>query len=129
MNKADDLPAKRQYMNLLFDFYGSLLTKKQAECFTLRYVDDYSLAEIAQELGISPQAVVDFLKRGITSLEQYETHLNLVRKHHKRQALSDCIIVNLNHVKQSMLQASVADIYNSFENIKNLVADINQVEY
>jgi len=96
MINTDDLPAVRQRMNMLFDFYGSLLTKKQAECFSMRYVDDYSLTEIAQELDASPQAVVDFVKRAITSLERYEEHLGLVRKHEQRQVIVEDILAKMN---------------------------------
>ena len=95
MTNTDDLPAVRQRMNMLFDFYGSLLTQKQADCFSMRYIDDYSLTEIAQELDASPQAVVDFVKRAITSLERYEEHLGLVRKHQQRQVVAEDILAKL----------------------------------
>jgi len=91
----NDLPAVVQHMNLLFDFYGSLLTDKQAACFTMRYVHDYSLTEIAQELGSTPQAIVDFIKRAIGSLERYEKHLGLVTKFQKQQPLVDKISNNI----------------------------------
>ena len=87
-------------MNLLFDFYGSLLTQKQADCFTMRYIDDYSLAEIAQELETSPQAVVDFLKRGVGSLERYEEHLGLVQKFQERKTLFENISAKLDKLAQ-----------------------------
>jgi len=91
MNNTDDLPAVRLHMNLLYDFYGSLLTEKQATCFTMRHIHDYSLAEIGQELEISPQAVVDFLKRATEGLERYEKHLELVRRFQERKSLAECI--------------------------------------
>ena len=75
-----DLLAKRQKRNLLFDFYGSLLTKKQREIFTMHTVDDCSFTEIAREYDITPQAVSDNLKRATTQLEKYEKSLGLVTK-------------------------------------------------
>ena len=83
-------------MNLLFDFYGSLLTQKQAACFTMRFVHDYSLTEIAAHLGNSPQAVVDFLKRAENGLKQYEKHLKLVRKFQEMQSAVENISADLN---------------------------------
>ena len=40
--------------SMLLDFYGELLTDKQRECFDLHYNEDLSLAEIAEQLGVSP---------------------------------------------------------------------------
>ena len=48
---------------LLYDYYGALLTKRQRECFELRYDQDLSLGEIGEELGISRQGVFDNLSR------------------------------------------------------------------
>ena len=42
---------------LLYDYYGDLLTDRQKECFELRYNQDLSLGEIAEEMGVSRQAV------------------------------------------------------------------------
>ena len=82
-------------MNLLFDFYGSLLTQKQANCFIMRYLHDYSLTEIAEEMDNSPQAVVDFLKRAVISLKRYEEHLGLVKKFQERKHLFESITAKL----------------------------------
>jgi len=101
MKNTGDLPAIRQHMNLLFDFYGSMLTPKQAECFSMRYAQDYSLAEIAQELDTSPQAIVDFLNRATSSLKRYESHLELVRKFQERNSIIENIQAGLDKLEQS----------------------------
>ena len=44
-------------MSLLYDLYGGMLTEKQRELFTLYYEEDLSLAEIAQNEGITRQGV------------------------------------------------------------------------
>jgi len=64
----------------LFDIYGELLTGRQRELIRLYYHDDLSLAEIAEELGISRQAVFFGLKRSEEILEQYEKQLGLLKK-------------------------------------------------
>lgn len=76
----DKLIAKKQRNILLLDFYSSLLTDRQVEVFTMSIEDDYSFAEIGIELGITPQAVADLLKRGMTQLEKYESKLGLIAK-------------------------------------------------
>ena len=59
---------------LLFDFYGELLTDHQ------RQVNDYSLSEVAADLGISRQGVYDMVKRSSRILQEYEEKLQLVQK-------------------------------------------------
>ena len=48
---------------LFLSFYAALLTDKQMNYIELYYADDYSLAEIAEEFGVSRQAVYDNIKR------------------------------------------------------------------
>ena len=48
-------------MSILLDFFSDLLTQKQRDCFDLYYNENLSLSEIAEENGISRQAVRDLL--------------------------------------------------------------------
>jgi predicted DNA-binding protein YlxM (UPF0122 family) len=59
-------------MLLLFDYYGEMLTERQRMCLDLRYNQDMSLAEIAQELGVSRQGVHDNIIRAEAHLENME---------------------------------------------------------
>ncbi len=54
---------------------------------SLYYLDDYSLGEIAEEFGISRQAVYDNIKRTEMMLEDYESKLHLLKKYQQRQQL------------------------------------------
>lgn len=67
-------------MGLLYDFYGGLLTPKQQRVFSLYYLDNFSLAEIAEEEGTTRQAVHDLLQRTETHLERWEEKLNLLQR-------------------------------------------------
>ena len=69
--------SQRVRTNLLFDFYGSLLTERQKKFVKLYFCDDLSLGEIAQRFRISRQAVYDTLKKARESLEEYEKKLSL----------------------------------------------------
>ena len=75
-----DPTLERHHKNLLYDFYGALLTEHQRTCFSLYHADDNSLSEIAEELNITPQAVSDMLKRTTKKLERYEEKLGLVQR-------------------------------------------------
>lgn len=75
---------KTTRINFLFDFYQSLLTDKQRIYMDLYYLEDHSLGEIADEYGISRQAVYDNVRRSEMMLEDYELKLNLFSKFQKR---------------------------------------------
>ena len=65
---------------LLYDFYGELLTERQQQMYESVVLEDYSLSEVAEELGISRQGVHDMIKRCNHTLEEYEGKLHLVEK-------------------------------------------------
>ena len=65
---------------MLFDTYGGMLTEKQRDCFDMRYNQDLSLGEIAQELGISRQAVNDSLTRTEALLRRMEENIGSVKR-------------------------------------------------
>ena len=65
---------------LLYDFYGELLNEHQKHIYEDYVLNDLSLAEIAQENGISRQGVHDLIKRCDKTFESYESKLHLVEK-------------------------------------------------
>ena len=65
---------------LLYDFYGELLTEHQKEIYSQVVLEDYSLSEVAEDLGISRQGVHDMIRRCNHTLEEYENKLHLVDK-------------------------------------------------
>jgi len=67
-------------INLLFDFYGPLLTERQQRILEEYYAQDLSLGEIAAVQGVTRQAVHDTIKRATLALERYEAKLGLVEK-------------------------------------------------
>lgn len=76
--------------SLLFDLYGGLLTEKQRQVMEFYHEENLSLAEIADEYGISRQAVHDALKKAEHALSEYEEKLGLFRKFMEtRKAISD----------------------------------------
>lgn len=67
-------------MTLLFDYYGELLTERQKLCFDMRYNQDLSLGEIAEELHVSRQGVHDNLSRAEALLRKMEEKTGCVSR-------------------------------------------------
>ncbi len=70
-------------LSLLFDFYGEMLGEHKKKIFEDYVLNDLSLAEIAEEEGISRQGVHDIVKRCTRQLKEYEAALHLVEKFQK----------------------------------------------
>ncbi len=67
-------------MTMLYDFYGELLTERQREFFDLYYTEDLSLAEIAENAGISRQGVRDVIVRAEGIMQEVEDKTGLIRR-------------------------------------------------
>jgi hypothetical protein len=75
-------------LNILFDYYGELLTDKQQEFFKDYYFDNLTLQEIADNNGISRNAVHKTLNIINEKLEYYENILKLYEKAEKIKELT-----------------------------------------
>ena len=82
---AGDKMEKLVRIGILLDFYGKLLSEKQYQIMDLYYLNDFSLSEIGEELGISRQSVFDTLKRSEDKLDSFESELGLVDKFYSSQ--------------------------------------------
>ncbi|XID96105.1 YlxM family DNA-binding protein [Paenibacillaceae bacterium WGS1546] len=82
---------KTNRINVLYDFYGPLLTEKQQTFLKCYFHDDYTLGEIAADFRISRQAVYEHLKRAEQALEDYEAKLGLAGRHSRLQAGIDLL--------------------------------------
>lgn len=77
-----------EYVSMLYDFYGSLLSDSRREVMALYHEDNLSLSEIADELGMTRQAVHYSLKKAETALQGYEDKLGLIAEYEKKQKLA-----------------------------------------
>lgn len=75
----------RVMQSLLLDFYGELLTEKQRLCCELHFNEDLSLAEIAEQCGVSRQGVWDNIRRAEAALEEIEEKTGLIRRFSETQ--------------------------------------------
>ena len=72
-------------MAMLFDFYGDLLTERQKEFYDLYYNEDLSLAEIAENYGISRQGVRDVIVRAEATMTEIEDKTHIIRRFKQTQ--------------------------------------------
>ena len=71
---------KTELMNNLLDLYGCLLTENQLNIMEMYYMDDLTLSEIGENLGITRSGVFDTVKKASALLEMYEAKLELSKK-------------------------------------------------
>ena len=67
-------------MTMLYDFYGDVLTDRQKEFYDLYYNEDLSLAEIAENYGITRQGVRDVIVRAEAVLTELEDKTGIVKR-------------------------------------------------
>lgn len=95
---------KNVIISILYEYYGKLLTEKQAQVIELYYEEDLSLTEIAEILKVSKQTVSETIKRSEKILLDFEEKLKLVERLDK-----------------------ITDLINIIE--ENLIEDLNDEEY
>ena len=111
-------------VNLLYDFYGELLTERQRQVMNLYYEENLSLSEIAEEFGISRQAVHDALKNGEKALRGYEGKLCIVRKFEETQKAVLKIDSIINQIAAD--QRTPDCVKDEILNVKKIIDNINE---
>ena len=76
----------------MLDFYGEILSERKRTVLDLYYNDDLSLAEIAQEIGISRQGVRELLKKAEEELRFFEEKLGLAARFEIAQSQADRLL-------------------------------------
>ncbi len=86
------------YYNNLFDCYHALLTSKEKLVYEDYYLNDLTLAEIAENRLVSRSAIQKTIKTAINKMENYEKQLALIAINEK---LKDCLtITDVNKIHQ-----------------------------
>lgn len=70
----------KEYENLLFAYYGNLLTNKQSSVLKDYLEYDYSMFEIAENYKVSKSAISDIINRALISLNDYEDKLHMIKQ-------------------------------------------------
>ena len=95
---------KDMRITLLSDFYGAFLTPRQLLCVDLYFNQDFSLGEIAEQEGITRQAVRDSLVRAESQLRQLEEKLGLCAKYLNQRKLLDELSQTATERQQEIIQ-------------------------
>lgn len=113
-------------MTMLYDFYGELLTERQQEFFDLYYNEDLSLAEIAENYGISRQGVRDVIVRAEGIMTEMEDKTGIIKRFHLMnkqlaevsEKLDQIISINANKYFDRELDDLAREVRDSVEQMK-----------
>lgn len=94
---------------LLFDSYGSLISKKQYAACEMILLQDLSFAEAAERIGVSRQGVHDLLTRAREHMENCEISLKLLEKNDRIAEIEKILEINKNSIP--------SDFYNQIKSL------------
>ncbi len=80
---------ERDYLVILYDFYGELLSDKQKEYFEDYYFNNLSLGEISENTSLSRNAIHKTIKASCDKLYFYEEKLGLFKKREELYSILD----------------------------------------
>jgi predicted DNA-binding protein YlxM (UPF0122 family) len=89
MSESVSEPIKSLRFSKLLDYYAPCLTEKQRDAAANFYNDDLSLGEIAENTGITRQAVRDNIKRAEMIMNDLEDKLHVADSAERFFALYD----------------------------------------
>lgn len=115
---------KNLYFSKLLDFYDFVLKDRQKEIMELYYNNDFSLAEIASNIGISKQGVRDVIKRAENLLLEADKNLKIIDKSEKYNTNLKEIINCCELAKKAVLTKDMEDIKKNICFIKVLAEDL-----
>lgn len=102
-------------ISILCDLYGKLLTEKQFEVLNDYYNNDYSLSEIAENNGITRQAVRDIIKKGEKKLFEYEEKLSFMKRTLNQEKKIEKVLLELNKIQKESSDKQIASILESIK--------------
>lgn len=104
-------------IGVLLDFYGDILAERRRLVLDLYYNNDYSLAEIAEEIGITRQGVLDTIKKGKDELLFLEEKLQLEKKFREAAIASERLVslVSENDALSSEIKSEILSLAEAFK--------------
>lgn len=94
--------------SVLFSYYGELFPKKKKQYLELYLEENSSLSEIAEQYGVTRQAVFDNIKKGVKKLDEYESKLRIFEKERELKK-------KLEYLKENFTKENLEKILEDFE--------------
>ena len=115
-------PEKNCEIGMLLDLYGALLTERQRDICEFYYDDDLSLAEVAEECGISRQGVRDALIKSEAQLFRYEEALGLSAKMREKEAAAEKTMRLLSRLEETAnTPGAQEELHRELEELKRVL--------
>ena len=108
-------------ISVLCEIYGKLLTEKQVNILDNYYNLDLSLSEIAENEGITRQAVRDIIKKGENKLFEFEEKLGIMKKNMKQEEKIANILSELTKIQTKFTDEQIAEILEHIKTELNCV--------
>ena len=119
--------AKNLDVIILFDVYGDMLTQKQQDFISYYYNDDLSLAEIAENEGITRQGVRDAIKRAETQLFDMEKKLGFAARSRKVNEALALIIESTEVINNYNMNVSLSrEVNDAVVQIRSVVDSLSE---
>ena len=101
---------KNVQISMLCEIYGKVLTEKQLDILQNYYDKDLSLSEIAQNEGITRQAVRDIIKKGENKLFELEEKLEIMKRMLKQEEQIAIILAEISKIEEKSTDKQIAKI-------------------
>ncbi len=109
-------------VSMLWEIYGSLLTKKQYDVLNDYYNRDLSLSEIAENNNISRQGVRDLIKKGESKLFEYEEKLKIMKKNTENERTIQLVLSQLSKIQENSSDKQIEKILNEVQKELSVMA-------
>ncbi len=113
---------KDMKISFLLDFYGDTLSERRREIIEMYYNEDLSLAEIAEQTGISRQGVRDSIKKSEKDLLELEETLGLAARFAKIKSEVTDITASISKVietaEDEIIKSELCRIKERFEKLE-----------
>ena len=112
--------------SLLYDFYGALLTDKQREVMELYHEENYSIVEIADELGVTKQAIHENLRKSEKILRSYEEKLGLMKSLLETRELIEAIDKKIDALIKKAQESGRDEAEEGLKEIRDMISNLEE---